>query len=234
MKTIEFAPKAATIVGRIATVNTIKASENSKWDYDALVVEVRDSANKAHELRFIENFADGFNFKADLFIGNIITADVEYCIGNTTQYLDQNDKPQFHLFDHTRVVAIRASTEDEVVGFLTTAITKTEVATLKAVYDSLGKSVDVASLVLAARNSATPLIVSAKESLMAERKSFTEAYNKLNVANSPKVIATKADVKAERLAELTAKRDALVKTGATPALVASYDRKIAALEAVEA
>lgn len=230
---VEFAPKTETVIGRIATVATVKASENSKWDFDAMIIEVRDSANKAHELRVIENFAEGFNFKADIFVGNIITADVEYCIGNTTQYLDQNDEPQFHLFDHTRVTAIRASTEDEVVGFLTTVITKTEVATLKAVYDSLGVAIMIANLVVDARNSATPLIVSAKESLMAERKSFVEAYNKLHVANSPKATATKADVKAERIAELTAKRDALVSAGAAAALIASYDRKITALETAE-
>ena len=234
MSTIEFAPKKSVVIGRIATKTDIKAADNSKWDYDAIVMEVRDASGKAHELRFNAIFADNFGFASDLFIGNIICADVEECLENITQYLDENDEPQYHTQDHIRVDAVRSATEDEVVGFLTTVITKNEVATMKEVYASLDIIVEPASWIAAARQSATPLIVSAKESLLAERKGFTEAYNKLHGETRPASTTTKAEVNAKRLAELTSKREALAKSGAAPALLASYDRKIEALQPAEA
>ena len=229
MSTIEFAPKASVVVGRIATKSEIKAADNSKWDYDAIILEVRDSANKAHELRFIESFAEGFNFAADLFVGNVICADVEECIADTTQFVDVDDTVRFHTVTHNRVVAVRAATEDELVGFLTTVITKSEVATLNEVYASLGIVPEISSLIAAARNNATPLVIAAKDSVLAERKSFAEAYQKLHSTNKPTSAATKKEVIADRLAALKAKREALAKAGANAALLASYDRKIEAL-----
>lgn len=234
MSTIEFAPKASVVVGRIATKSEIKAADNSKWDYDAIVLEVRDSANKAHELRFIELFAQGFNFAADLFVGNVICADVEECIADTTQFVDIDGEVRFHTVSHNRVATIRAATEDELVGFLTTVITKSEVATLKEVYDSLGIIPEVSSLIAAARANATQLVIAAKDSVLAERKSFTEAYQKLNATSKPSSTTTKEEVIADRLAALKAKRDSLAASGAGAALLASYDRKIEALMAAPA
>ena len=229
MRTIEFAPKASVVVGRIASKSDIKAADNSKWDYDAIVLEVRDSSGKAHQLRFNAIFAQNFNFAGDLFIGNIICADVEECLEGKTQFVDLDDDVKFHLVDHTRVVSVRSATEDEVVGFLTTAITKTEVATLKEVYASLDIVPEVSSMIAAARVSATPLVIAAKDSLMAERKGYAEAYQKLNPATTPTSTATREEVHADRLAALKAKRDSLAASGAGAALLASYDRKIEAL-----
>ena len=230
MENVEFAPKARVVTGRIATKSEIKSADNSKWDYDAIVLEVRDSSAKAHQLRFIESFAISFNFAADLFIGNIITADVEDCVANVTQYLDENGKPEFHLFDHTRVVSLRSATEDEVVGFLSTVITKTEMATLNELYKSIDVAVDPVALIAAARTSATPLIVAAKDSIMAERKSYAEAYNKLHTSNVSSSEHSREEIKALRIEQLKAKRDALAEAGAQSALLASYDRKISAYE----
>ena len=104
MKQVSFkAPVKGTVVGQVVRTQTLAINLST-----AVVVTVQDKYGANHNLWINDNFSAKSGLDSILFIGNIISANVEYCVENETEYYDDFADEVF-THDTTHIRCIDAS-----------------------------------------------------------------------------------------------------------------------------
>lgn len=101
-------PVKASIVGEVVRIEYLTMD-----DHDATVITVQDKAGVNSKIWFAPKFIESAQLNTIMFVKNIISADVEYCIAGVTEFETEDGDYDFHTKDHVR--GIDASNASDMV-----------------------------------------------------------------------------------------------------------------------
>lgn len=94
--TLDHAPEESSIVGEIVKIDLVPEALRVQLNSDSTVVTIQDFAGVNHPIWFSDNQIAEFGLKGILFIGNVVSADVEHRIADETEYVNPNGEIDLH------------------------------------------------------------------------------------------------------------------------------------------
>lgn len=93
---LEYAPEESSVVGEIVKIDYVPEALRIQLNSDSTVVTVQDFEGVNHPMWFSDNQIAEFGLKGILFVGNVVSADVEHRIADTTEYVTQAGEIELH------------------------------------------------------------------------------------------------------------------------------------------
>ena len=95
MKDLEI-PVKRTVFGEVVKMDEVLEALRAQLNGDARVVTIQDVDNVNHTVWFSENQMDEFNLEAILFVGNIVSVDIEERVADVTKYETADGGEEYH------------------------------------------------------------------------------------------------------------------------------------------
>lgn len=90
------APIEGSVVGEIVKIDAVPEALRVQLNSDSTVVTIQDFEGKNHPIWFADNQIAEFGLKGILFIGNVVSADVEYRVADETEYVTPEGAVEYH------------------------------------------------------------------------------------------------------------------------------------------
>jgi hypothetical protein len=110
MKNLIRLPEVKVVTGEVVECKLIDANRYEEVSKSYYAIKVQETNGKVHSVNISKNKYDGFDYDYIIYVGNVITIELLYCVADETEYIDDNGDPQPHTEDHIEAgVVIHAS-----------------------------------------------------------------------------------------------------------------------------